>query len=275
MKQKMGIVGLIVLVGLCMGGCGDDDVQPSDGYTAPPAIVGQSKTLDVPGNYRSIQEAVNAASTGDFIRVGAGNYTESIRVNDKALSLRGAGIGVTILQGSVVIENSSEASFEGFTIRGGGLLARYSQARITGNEIRHSPGVGLQLERCPASTISGNTIMLSAKEGIVADESGGVIGGNIVRENGGDGIVVNNASPTLLGNEVIENRRDGISIRSFMNYASPLLLANEVEDNGVTGNYDIICFGDKTNPTGMGNEFDDCINCAECRSFDNDMTYQN
>jgi len=92
--------------------------------------------------------------------------------------------------------------------------------------------------------------------------------------NATDGIVINNSSPTLLNNTVVLNGRDGISIRGFTFYSAPLLLGNVAYDNGNESNYDVICFGGDTNPTGSGNKFDSCINCAECRSFEDPPTYQ-
>lgn len=273
MKYVTMITALTIAI-LLATGCGDDNVQPSNSYTSPRPVVGPTKTIDVPGDYSIIQAAINAANSGDFIRVAAGVYTEHIIVIDKALSLRGAGSGQTIIVGSVSITNSSEASFEGFTVKEGRMNVIKSQARISGNEILNSPGPGWHIENCLGSIISDNTITSSTNEGILVDESNGVIGTNIVKDNGTDGIVVNNASPTLQHNIVTGNQRDGIAIRGFTHYTAPLLLQNEVLNNGGGSNYDIICFGDNTNPTGTGNLFNDCLNCAECRALGGPATYR-
>ncbi|MCP4401228.1 MAG: hypothetical protein GY801_28515 [bacterium] len=262
------------ILSIFVSGCGKDKQEPSNSYTAPNPVVRESATLDVPGSYPTIQQAVDAAISGDFIRVGAGVFAGNIDVKKKSLSLRGAGAGQTIVQGWIRIENSSEASVEAFTIRGGGIYIKDSMARVSGNEILNSPGPGLQLERCPGSIISDNDISYSAKEGILSNESDGVIGSNHVKNNGSDGIVVNNASPTLQVNYVADNQRDGIAIRGFSHYAAPLLIQNRVMNNGGVSNYDIICFGDNTNPTGTGNLFSACMNCAECRALGGPTTYE-
>lgn len=269
--------GIAIIIGLyltlLLAGC-NDRVEPSNSYTSPSPVVSQSKTLEVPGEYTTIQEAVIAAQNGDFIRVAAGVYNEDVLVIREDLSLRGAGIGQTVIIGTVTIEYSSEASVEGFTIKSGGVVVRHSQIRISGNEILNSPGPGLRLEHCPGSIISDNTIASNGTEGILSDESDGVYGNNIVKHNRADGIVINNASPTLQANFVAENQRDGIAIRGFRHYAAPLLLQNKVWSNGGISNYDIICFGDNTNPTGTGNQFGQCLNCAECRTLGGPVTYQ-
>ena len=253
-------------------GCDSDSNLDSRSFQTSP--VGPTATLDVPGTYASIQAAINAAGNGDFIRVAAGVYSENILIDSKNFSLRGAGIGQSIILGSVRIYDTSETSFEGFTVKGGGIHVRNSPVRITGNEIIDSPSAGLWLENCFNVVISDNIIRNNGKEGILVDDSSGVIGSSTVADNKTDGIVINNSSPTLLDNTVTSNARDGIAIRGFISLSAPLLLANVIRENGGASNYDIICFGGDTNPTGTGNTFDRCINCEECRSFGNPMTYQ-
>ncbi len=271
MKRFFIVLSLFVIFGV---GCDSESDPNPVPQTYPVLPAGPTKTLDVPDMYSTIQEAVDAAGTGDFIRVAAGTYSEDILIKSKSFSLRGAGKGQTIIQGSVKIYNTSETSFEGFTIEGGGIHVRNSPVRITGNEVINSPGAGVWLENCFGFIISDNEIRGNGREGILVDDSSGLIGSTIVTQNKADGIVINNSSPTLTGNRITLNERDGISIRGFMYYSAPLLLENIVRDNGGVSNYDIICFGGDTNPTGIGNIFGRCMNCVECRSLDDPVTYR-
>lgn len=253
-------------------GCHSESKDDSRLYD--PSIVGPTKTLDVPGAYATIQQAINAAGKGDFVRVAAGTYRENLTITKKSFGLRGAGIGQTVLLGSIEIYDSSETSVEGLTIQGGSLHVKNSPVRITGNEISGSPIAGLWVEHASAAVLSDNVIHENGKEGILFDDAQGVIGSNRVTNNATDGIVVSNSSPTVLDNIVTGNGRDGISIRGFVAYSAPMLLTNTSQQNGGVSNYDIICFGGNTNPTGSGNTFDRCINCGECRTFGTPLTYE-
>lgn len=264
---------IIILCFLMLVVTGCDSDSNLDSSSSLTTSVGPTTTLEVPAVYPTIQHAIRAAGSGDFIRVAAGMYTENIRVKDKDVSLRGAGTGQTLLLGSVEIINSSETSFEGFTIKGGGIHARNSPVRISGNEILESPGVGIWLENCQNVVVSGNTLSKNSTGGIVFDDSSGLIGSSVVTENLADGVVLNNSSPTLFRNEVLNNARDGISIRGFTTYAAPILVENVARGNGIESNYDIICFGSDTNPTGAGNRFGRCLNCAECETLADPITY--
>ena len=270
--MKFSFVILLICLFVIVG-C-DSDSNLNTFSSSSVSSVGPTETLDVPAMYSTIQAAINAAGNGDFIRVAAGEYSEDLVITGKNFSLRGAGTGESIILGLIEVYNTSETSLEGFTVKGGGIHVKNSPVRITGNEILSSVTAGLWLEGCDNVVISDNVITNSGKEGVLVDDSSGVIGSLTVSNNATDGIVVNNSSPTLLDNNVFSNGGDGISIRGFVSYSAPLLLSNTVQENGGKNNYDIICFGGNTNPTGSGNVFDRCINCAECRTFGDPVTYQ-
>jgi nitrous oxidase accessory protein NosD len=60
--------------------------------TAKP-VAAQNDTINVPGDYPTIQQAIDAASDGDTIIVAAGSFKENVTV-DKSLTLKGAQAGV-------------------------------------------------------------------------------------------------------------------------------------------------------------------------------------
>ncbi len=77
----------------------------------------------VPTDYSTIQEAINAAISGDTIFVYSGTYKEHIVVN-KSVSLIGEGRDSTIVDGdgtgTVVSIMASQVSIRGFTIKRSG-----------------------------------------------------------------------------------------------------------------------------------------------------------
>ncbi len=85
--------------------------------------VAESRTFSVPDDYLTIQEAINAATPGDTIKVAPGIYHENIIIN-KTLSLIAQNQNTIINStkgniGSVVIITAINASIMNFTIQGG------------------------------------------------------------------------------------------------------------------------------------------------------------
>jgi predicted outer membrane repeat protein len=60
--------------------------------------IASGKTIDVPGEFPTIQGAVNVAASGDVIAINPGTYTENITLKN-GVSLQGAGMGVTVIDG--------------------------------------------------------------------------------------------------------------------------------------------------------------------------------
>jgi len=82
----------------------------------------KARTITVPDDYPTIQEAVNAASPGDTIEVAPGVYYENILVTKDGLTLLGSGADVTIIDGQdkynvVYAYEITSFTIEGFTIR--------------------------------------------------------------------------------------------------------------------------------------------------------------
>jgi len=83
-------------------------------------------TIKVPGDYNSIQDAIDAASNNDTIEVEAGTYTERVRVGDKNITIKAVGDAVIKEPNpdetqwdnaiSTVRIVNSESTIEGFTI---------------------------------------------------------------------------------------------------------------------------------------------------------------
>jgi parallel beta-helix repeat protein len=143
-----------------------------------------SATINVPGDYTLIQDAINASSDGDTIAIAAGTYDEhSINTNNKAITIGSASgnLDVTIdaqQGGSVFVINSGEGSGTeikdlvitgGNAPQGGGIYCRANQAgssnptisncTITGNTANEGGGIYCNNSNPTISncTIEGNT----------------------------------------------------------------------------------------------------------------------
>jgi hypothetical protein len=124
-----------------------------------------SKTIHVPGDYNTIQEAIDAAVNGDKVLVHPGTYVENIDFKGKAITVTGEqGHDVTIIDGnqagSVVTCQSGEdenSVLDGFTVLngsgtyisyilgGGGMINQGSSPTVTnctfiGNSALHAGG---------------------------------------------------------------------------------------------------------------------------------------
>lgn len=127
--------------------------------TALPVAAAHAAVITVPGDYTSIQAALNAAEAGDRIDVGPGTFVENIVWPDTpSLHLVGSGMDETTIDGGQVgitvhFPNTAplgrDTEMEGFTITGGygdeyplflggGIFMEYADAtlhdlHITGN----------------------------------------------------------------------------------------------------------------------------------------------
>jgi nitrous oxidase accessory protein NosD len=111
------------------------------------------QVLQVPADFATIQQAVDAAEPGDVIMVAPGTYCEQVSITTSDLTLRAApAVGnPTILSGAceaggfgihahgIHVAGVSDVEISGFTIEGfstGIFLNSTTESRIFGNEIR-------------------------------------------------------------------------------------------------------------------------------------------
>jgi hypothetical protein len=229
--------------------------------------------IHVPGDYPTIQQGLNAASTGDTVLVAAGTYTENIfwpLINGIKLYSE-SGANVTIIDGdtvSTVIYLSGLADIDtttvirGFTIQngygdpyGGGIYLVNSSPKIENNTIRYNYATQLGGGICCIDTslplIINNTITMDSAGwggGGVAciDSSGPTITGNTIITNWGGyggGIYCADSGCVITGNQIIDNTAgasgfagDGGGI--FCDGGSkPLIDGNRIANNSTVGGY--------------------------------------
>jgi hypothetical protein len=94
------------------------DAQPAYART-PQANLTQKTTfggiLRIPGDFSTIQNAVDAAKSGDLVLIAPGVYHEAVRVKTADLTIRGEDRNSTILDGEQKLTN-------GFTVQANGVV---------------------------------------------------------------------------------------------------------------------------------------------------------
>ena len=129
-----------------------------------------------PGNYTTIQGAIDAASPGDTVYVYSGTYYENVVIG-KVLSLAGENEAETIIDGGyedddVIDIYSDWVNVSGFTLRNGGpnffgsgLWIHSSNCSITSNTI-HGNSVGITIDEVAGNLIAENTVFSNYRFGI-------------------------------------------------------------------------------------------------------------
>jgi hypothetical protein len=185
---------------------------------AIPAAVSGSSTINVPGDFPSIQAAIDAATAGDTVLVAAGTYHERVDFHGKAVTVQSSGgPGATVIDGGAagrVVNFSSgegrQSVLRGFTIRNGVETSGQSGAGV--NVFRASPTIDGNL-------VTGNTAC-GGGGGVYADQGAPLIEHNVFTGNdgswlctggGGGGVFVSatdagGATAQVIGNTFSGNR---------------------------------------------------------------------
>ncbi len=239
--------------------------------TAGPAA---AATLVVPGDYPSIQDAVNAASNGDTIQVAAGEWVGSIDVkslNDLTLAgkkgavIDGAGAteclyvdgcrNVTItgftfedaVGDAVRVVDSTGIAISRCTVSGSGMNGLYfsscDRVEVVGCTIRSVGASGVRadagcervtVEKCVVEDTTAHGIALSFEGGGVG-VSHAVIQKNTVHRAGHYGIVAGGSNLLIAKNTVVNADYRGIAIDDSTNTPNALITGNTVTDSAFEG----------------------------------------
>lgn len=155
------------------------------------ALVAQGATITVPGQYPTIQQAIDNATADDVINVTGGPYEERITVNTR-LNITGYGMpeidGGRITGFNTVTLNASEVLFSGFNVTNGGLAA--SGIEITSDDV--------EVNNCTVTINRGIGIELTGVNGIVLKD-------NDIRDNGNTGIYLSSSTNNIVQNNTVEN----------------------------------------------------------------------
>lgn len=223
------------------------------------SVRGDPGTVNVPGDFSSIQQAINNVGSGDTIFVHTGIYSENIVIN-KSIALVGENRDSTIIDGSqfrnvIYIVTTANVTIEGFTVRGSSLY----------------PNCGIFVDHSTYNTIMNNIVVGNAEGISLLSSSGNVICDNKISNNN-DGIYLRSSSNNVISRNTISlSNYDGISLynsvnnvvsRNFILYNTLAGISlyysgsNVIRGNTVLNNYyGIVSFYSNSNNTIYHNNF--------------------
>ncbi|MFC1787589.1 nitrous oxide reductase family maturation protein NosD, partial [Halobacteriota archaeon] len=158
----------------------------------PNFTISSSAVIYVPGNYSTIQAAIDNASEGDTIIVRDGTYVENIDVNKRLTIQSENGSDFTLVQaqspyGHVFNVTADYVNISGFTVNGasyssGIYLGSGNHCNITDNNASNSYN-GIWLDSSSNNTISSNTVNSNDEYGIYLTYSSTPSSYNIISNN--------------------------------------------------------------------------------------------
>ena len=246
--NKLLVVGVILL----FFGSSIPILAQSDKSNLIPLSDG--KTLYVggsgPGNYSTIQAAIDNASDGETIFVFQGTYHENV-VIDKTLNLIGENRDTTIIIGKmdryVLTVNANKINMTGFTIQNSHNIWNYSGIGLlsSGNTISNNTVNGIDILGGDYNNIVGNTILNNWYGVFLKDASHNYIAENTISKMQGgiwgrgycrnDTILRNNISHNACNINLWEEPRDWVISNNHLSTRSGIYIVR-CKNITVTGN---------------------------------------
>ncbi len=217
-------------------------------FTVPPPA--GPRILSVPGQYATVQAAIDAARSGETVKVGPGTFHEKL-VFKPGIRLVGGGVGVTTISVAgttdcLDVKDCASGTISGFTFEHTAanppndveyvVWLHGSAVQVRDCLIRNSGSFGLSCEDGDRSVVEDCEIVGSHTVGLRAKGAGTqpVFRGNRVHGGAGTGIVFNDGAAGLAENNTSEdNAQFGFSILD--KGTAPALSGNTVRRNKLSG----------------------------------------
>jgi parallel beta-helix repeat protein len=195
---------------------------------------------DGPADFRTIQEAINAASPGDTIYVRAGAYYENVDAN-KSVSLIGEDKYSTIIDGkgvgTVVYVATNNLVICNFTIRNSGNIGHLGDSGIhivgsnncfvSNNLVINNGWYGIFIYLGSYNTVSNNFVADNAVGIIFYKSEWNKVANNVVKNSSYKGMTVSSSPNSELKNNLIENNSYGLSVL----YGGGVIFQNNIINN--------------------------------------------
>ena len=195
----------------------------------------------------SLQAVIDDALPGDLIQVSGICHENLLVRNEKQRVVLDGGAtatisGVDATQPALNIRGKG-ITVQGFTISGGVLVNRGSNAVINNNDIHNTGGNGVSVDELAFSILTNNTIHNNPGAGILVNEKSTarigfnndtdtVASANTIQNNGLGIIVSNSSSARIIGNDISSNSGDGIDI---LRDSEADIASNTINGNGGDG----------------------------------------
>lgn len=182
-------------------------------------------TQDYP--YRSIQDGINAASSGDTIYVLSGTYNENIEINEN-IALQGQDRATTVINGEA--DNKHTVKIYG------SISSHLNAVSISGFTIRNDVGAnnrwaGLYVEYVEDGSIT-DCIIRNSYTGIMVKEfNHGIISRNTIKDNDEVSLYVMNSDNNEVTDNIIQDNSPDKVKKGAHIYSSN---GNEFRDNTIT-----------------------------------------
>ncbi|MBI4230448.1 MAG: PQQ-binding-like beta-propeller repeat protein, partial [Planctomycetes bacterium] len=228
-------------------------------------------TLNGAVSYNSIEDAINAASNGDVIDLGATTFSELIRLK-KGVRLRGIP-GQTVINALPHKTGGSTAAVEivddpdappgapagvtevyGLTILGADVgIATGNAALLIQNCLIVQAGTGIHVQTGGSATILNNTVSDSTGDAVRCDHGGAVIRNNLLTFNAGNGVNLTDSDASLettyngfFGNGA--DKAGDVTLGTGTIWADPLYVSRVATDYHLLSASPAVDAGDPTDP---------------------------
>jgi parallel beta-helix repeat protein len=205
---------------------------------------------------RTIQFAIDQASSDDVVTIGSGTYTEQLTIASKALTLQGEDSEQTVLQATttgavngqntITITGSDKVTIDSLTIRHGDIgISSTATVSVTNAILTHNGYDGAPYPSGIAQADAATFYGTHATDGgaiVVTGGSGGEISSTLIYEND-RGIEITDGSAYLIKENTIRNNiRPAIHLASSTGDGSAGNRDATIESNTISDHLDVGIF---------------------------------